>query len=156
MSHFRPSEVLKCREQHDLHLLRGGKEGNAKELHLITLPIRTLASNPPSPLSSKHLSRKAASPYAQEDGSNPSNTTSLAPLKVIPPKVASPCLELDTNKRSVTPCKEKQTTWKSSALSLILSHPTCVSMEAEDGAGSLWLQITVISLLLCLKRQMDH
>lgn len=59
-------EVPKCREQHNLHLLRVGNEGNAKELHLTALAIRTPASNSPSPLCFKRLSRKVASPRAQE------------------------------------------------------------------------------------------
>lgn len=47
----------------------------------------------------------------------------------------------------MTPCKEKQLFWKSSALSLCLisPHPTRVSMEAEEGAGSLRLQIAASS-----------
>lgn len=66
VSHLGPFEVPKCREQHNLHLLRVGNEGNAKELHLTALAIRTPASNPPSPLCFKRLSRKVASPRAQE------------------------------------------------------------------------------------------
>ena len=48
----------------------------------------------------------------------------------------------------MTPRKEKQIFWKLCTLSLclVLPHPTRVSMEAEEGAGSLRLQITAISL----------
>lgn len=142
--------VPKCRAEDDFHLPRE----EMKESKGITLKLNS--PNPKCPghkdSSSKPfvhwvLSSKGVHSRARGGCSQPCGNSSRAPRKVVPLTRFPPHPNFCTNRRCMTPCKEKQLFWKSSALSLCLisPHPTRVSMEAEEGAGSLRLQIAASS-----------